>query len=294
MIRSVSLFLFSLFWLAVSLPTAAAPARWVISDDDTTILLFGTIHALRPDVEWLDSGLRSDIGRMDGIFLELAPEQQVPEIMNPLVIEHGLLKNGEQLAALLDSETYTTLQKRFQAAGMVEAQYGQLRPWMAGITLTVIEFAKQGFNPELGVEKILTRIAGENGVPVAGLETAEYQIGRFAGLPRAQEVHLLTLSLDQLSDTGKLIGDMTDFWTAGDVDGLGNLLTEEMKKTPELAERLLYERNRNWVGQMKEILAQPGTYMVAVGAGHLTGDQSLIELLEKDGVAVKRVGMPGS
>jgi uncharacterized protein YbaP (TraB family) len=36
-------------------------------------------------------------------------------------------------------------------------------------------------------------------------------------------------------------------------------------------------------------MAQPGTIMVAVGAGHLAGPDSVVALLQRDGFSVQRV-----
>ena len=36
-------------------------------------------------------------------------------------------------------------------------------------------------------------------------------------------------------------------------------------------------------------MAQPGAIMIAVGAGHLAGKDSVIDMLQKDGYRVRRV-----
>ena len=36
-------------------------------------------------------------------------------------------------------------------------------------------------------------------------------------------------------------------------------------------------------------MAQPGSVMIAVGAGHLAGSDSVLELLKRDGYKVQRV-----
>jgi uncharacterized protein len=51
---------------------------------------------------------------------------------------------------------------------------------------------------------------------------------------------------------------------------------------------LLYGRNRKWVSKMKELLPDK-SLLFAVGAGHLPGEQGLINLLRRNGYTVSAV-----
>ena len=70
---------------------------------------------------------------------------------------------------------------------------------------------------------------------------------------------------------------------------MGETFNAEFAKSPELRENLLRKRNANWNGWLQRRLATPGTTFVAVGAGHLSGSDSVIAMLEKGGYKVKRV-----
>ena len=78
-------------------------------------------------------------------------------------------------------------------------------------------------------------------------------------------------------------------WMSGDVNAIGRTFNAEFKSSPELKEILLRRRNTNWSHWLERRMAQPGTVLVAVGAGHLAGDDSVIELLKRRGYRVKRV-----
>jgi len=56
--------------------------------------------------------------------------------------------------------------------------------------------------------------------------------------------------------------------------------------TAEELDRLVYGRNRNWVNKLQEIMPQQ-SLLVAVGAGHLLGEQGLITLLRNAGYTVE-------
>ena len=61
---------------------------------------------------------------------------------------------------------------------------------------------------------------------------------------------------------------------------------KEDRQLSRIYEKLFYERNRNMTDKIIKMLAQKGTYFVAVGAGHLVGKQGIIELLSHKGYAV--------
>ena len=84
-------------------------------------------------------------------------------------------------------------------------------------------------------------------------------------------------------------GGMLDAWSRGDVKGIADSFNSDLGDAPELKDALLVRRNANWARWVKGRLDQPGTVMVAVGAGHLAGDQSVVKMLEKQGVKVTRV-----
>ncbi|MCX7676523.1 MAG: TraB/GumN family protein, partial [Alteraurantiacibacter sp.] len=56
-----------------------------------------------------------------------------------------------------------------------------------------------------------------------------------------------------------------------------------------LYDRLLIQRNANWVRWIERRLEQPGTVFVAVGAGHLAGPGSVQDQLQERGHVVSRI-----
>ena len=71
--------------------------------------------------------------------------------------------------------------------------------------------------------------------------------------------------------------------------GIAKSFNADLGEAPELMDALLARRNANWANWVKGRLDKPGTVMVAVGAGHLAGDKSVVKMLEKQGLKVTRV-----
>jgi hypothetical protein len=77
-------------------------------------------------------------------------------------------------------------------------------------------------------------------------------------------------------------------WVDGDVHGIGLLMSNpDMMGSDDVYDALLKSRNEIWVGKIEAMLEEPGTRLIAVGAGHLAGEDSVIEMLEAKGYEVE-------
>jgi len=81
---------------------------------------------------------------------------------------------------------------------------------------------------------------------------------------------------------------MVGAWKQGDPERLARLLNED-ESDPQMRRVLITDRNATWARWLKARLDRPGTVFVAVGAGHLAGEDSVQDMLAKAGVRTKRV-----
>ena len=98
------------------------------------------------------------------------------------------------------------------------------------------------------------------------------------------------VSVDQLEDFETISKQMLDAWATGDTVALQEaFVTELQEQSPDAFEKVLVARNINWANQVETLLAGEGDYLIAVGAGHLVGEKSLIDLLDKRGITATRI-----
>jgi hypothetical protein len=102
---------------------------------------------------------------------------------------------------------------------------------------------------------------------------------------------MLVSTLREIVETPDILSSMDDAWLAGDVEALSALVVEGMRdEAPALYEAALVRRNADWARQLSAMLADtPGTIFVAVGAGHMAGPDSILEILAARGHAVERI-----
>ena len=269
--------------------SAASPALWQVKDADTTIYLFGTVHVMKPGIDWFKGPVKQAFDASDELVLEII-EPDDPAALGATMMRQAVAQDGVKLSDRLTPEARGKYQAAMQANGLPWQTFEMFNPWMGGMALSVAPLEKLGYRSDIGAEKILRAAAIGAGKKVDALETVEQQVGFFAALPMAQQVQFLNATVDGLPDMEKEFGSLLTYWQAGQPDKLAKMMNESLETTPELAQVLLIGRNANWAKWIKARLEQPGTVFVAVGAGHLAGKDSVQDQLKALGIASTRVG----
>jgi uncharacterized protein YbaP (TraB family) len=269
-------------------PTIPAdPALWVVKDKDTTIYLFGTIHALKPQLSWFDSAVRNAFDASGQLVLEipLPSPEEAKAVIGPLAVD----ATGKPLTQKLNAGDRKIYAAAMAKLGIPETAFDTFEPWFAAVTLAQIELQKSGFNAAEGVEVALNAAAKASGKPVAGLETLEQQLGYFHNLPQTDQIAFLISSAKDIDKFDSTINAMLDRWKAGDAEGLSKLMNDDLTSQPNLYKVLLADRNARWADWIDHRLKTPGTVFIAVGAGHLAGKDSVQAYLTKHHLVAKRV-----
>lgn len=261
------------------------PALWVIRDDDSTLYLFGTVHMLRPTTGWGADRVDAAFDSASNLVLEISnPDDQAAVV--PLIQQHGLAPQ-DRLTLKLTAGELTLLDNAARSMGLTAAQMDVFRPWLAALTLAVAPLQKAGYDPQSGVELILKARAEAAGKPVSGFETVDEQIRILAGFPEAGQMAFLRSTLDSFENAATELDGLVEAWAAGDVEAVEAIGVQPMRESSEdVYQALLVRRNTNWADQIQTMLEGSGTTFIAVGAGHLAGDDSVQEILERRGVEV--------
>jgi len=274
-------------------PTAAAtvdadPALWVLRDADTTIYLFGTVHALRPGLGWFDEAVADAFNASDEVVFEI-PQDDDPAAMQGLIASLGVAQDGRTLSSRLTDDQRAAYNRAMESTRLPAAAFEQLEPWVPGMLLSVVPLLQRGYDPAQGAERILFAAAQSAGKRVGALETAREQLGFFDGLPEAAQLKFLVEAAELAVSTEDKTQAMINLWAAGNADDLGHLINAEMEDDAALRDALLTRRNANWTQWIRTRMDQPGTVFVAVGAGHLAGNDSVQSMLASGGVTVTRI-----
>ena len=242
-----------------------------------------------PADEKLASNIERAYQQSNQLLMEIDMDDVDPFALQATTMELGLLPDGKDLLSELDAAT----RRQFQAAATALNLDGELlahfQPWLAALTLEQMQYAKQGFTAESGIELQLTQRAAQDHKALHGLETISEQLNLLAQQDEKAQLAYLRQTLNELNESPQKIAQLLNAWRNGDTQFLQTMLRDSVAENPSMFARLITERNQRWLTTIKPLLdKQTDNYLVAVGALHLIGDQGLVALLKRAGYTVTR------
>jgi uncharacterized protein YbaP (TraB family) len=265
------------------------PALWRLQKGDATIYLFGTIHALPPHFEWETPEIQSVVGHADKLVLEAVIDQD-PTKTTAALFKIGMAPGPiPPLADRVSPKYRAALAKLVAKAIIPAATLDKMKSWAAGMVLFGLTVQTLGVNSSDGVEERLKTQFRAAGKPIEGLETLEQQLGFFDTLTEPQQREFLEGVVNQNASDVADFGRMIAAWAHGDEPIIAASFDKDMKKSDALRTVLIARRNAHWADAVVGRLSQPGTQLVAVGAGHLVGADSVQAMLAKLGYKAVRV-----
>jgi uncharacterized protein YbaP (TraB family) len=260
---------------------------WSARKGKSTIYLLGSIHLLPRELEALDKAIEAGYSDSKIIVFETNIDSLSDPAFEAKVTNLGLLPPGETLEQRVSKQTYGLLQQKVNELGLQVEIFNQFKPWLCALTLTSLELQKLGFNPNYGIDKHFFDRAKQDGKEMRFLETTDEQLDLFTEMSREEEDSFLAKVLQELDTTQVKVVDMINAWKSGDSDKLASMVKVEFAGYPKIYARMLVERNQKWVKHIEDLSGQGGNSLVVVGAAHLVGDDSILELLKKKGFAVE-------
>jgi len=284
---------FGLAVLAAAFPARADPPIWHVHSARADIVLFGSVHLLSADTQWFTPALAQNLAHADSIWFEIPIDPAGQAEAARLALQRGLLPEGQTLSATVGPVVWAKLEHAIEALHASPQTFQRLKPWLAELTLSVLDFQGQGARTDLGVEQQLAKDAPPTTRRVA-FETVAEQIGFFADGPLADQVQSLNETLDEIQDDPNAFNRLAADWVRGDVHAITvEALGPIQREAPDVYKRLLVDRNKRFVQRIETLLRGDGGgesashILIVVGVGHLVGPDSVPALLRKDGFRVE-------
>jgi hypothetical protein len=180
---------------AAAAAPAARPALWRVADADTTIFLFGTVHALPKGIDWLRGTIAGALESSDTLVTEILPSTLTDRAFIARYAAASHLPEGETLRALLNPEQRAKLEAALAKLGMQPEQLDRYKPWFAANMLVIAPLLAKGYAAAAGSEQAIEARAPK-AVKRSALETGDEQIALFDGLPREVQIGYLMQVVD--------------------------------------------------------------------------------------------------
>ncbi len=287
------IFAFCVFLLALAAPALAdqhfAPALFVARDADSTLYLYGTVHVRRPGAPWGGADAQRALRSAEEVWTELEMSPEADARAQAEVAQRAV--SSRALDSYLSKPQRDRLKAALVALDVDPNYFAMMRPWFAGIMLSVLPVMRAGYDPQAGVDRQIDAIADAAGLRARWFETSAQQFDFFEGFSEALQIEMLMEGADAAIEGVAQLEEMERAWERGDLATLERLVIDETRTAyPELYEALFVRRNAAWTRVLVQEMRGSGVDFVAVGAGHLLGDEGLVAMLRAQGVRVERVG----
>lgn len=262
---------------------------WLVETPlNKAVFLLGSLHVLKSDTY----PLAKTINEAYGLSQKVVFETDLAAMMDPVVMAKmmamGLYPEGQTLLQNIPEEMRSSLKKKMTDLGMPMEHFGRFRPWFMAVTLTALELQRLGFSPEYGIDVHFYGRAGSDQKEIGYLEPVDFQLDLLGKMNEQDQNAFLGQTLKDLDVAAQMADDMLKSWEKGDVDNLYAILFKSFEGYPQIENRLLGQRNIDWVKKIEAMIAEDKSIFIIVGAGHLIGPGSVVALLKEKGYKVKQ------
>ena len=263
--------------------------------------IVGTYH-LAPS-SFADSipGMRQAVEQTNQVCGELDMMDAFKPENTAKLLKAQMLPEGTTLSSLLTTEQLERLNALLldvMGSNLNDetfaAQMDKMTPAALSTTLSLQSYIKrtESFNPMELIDNYFQMLALQNGKAIKGFETVDFQMGILFGESLEKQVNDLMCMVDHFEETDEMVNRITTAYCSQNLKQIEEAMEEESKvecgTTDEDEDRLINNRNSNWLEMMPSMMAEQPTLFV-VGAGHLCGEKGVLRLLEKAGYTVEGV-----
>lgn len=279
-----------LCWLfLITCNWAYAASVWQVSKAGNTVYIGGTLHILSPQ----DFPLPNAYGIAYNQADKLVFETDIAGLNSPRFQQDSRARltygDGTQLKDVLSKETYKALKAHLAARQMDITAMANYTPALISITLSFAELRLLGLTSQ-GVDEFYYFKAMTDGKALDWFESPQQQLEFIAALGGEDEDQMIRYALDDVKQLPKALDELKKYWQSGDMGALyqsqGKSFHDDF---PKIYQQLLVQRNENWLPAIEEMLTSAQTEFVLVGTMHLSGPDSVLDMLIKRGYSVQKL-----
>lgn len=240
--------------------------------------LFGTIHVIPSKDFFFGEKLKQVATHADKIIFEMELNAQI----TMKAVLSSMIPGNQTLEDLLSPDQYDSLNVFFRdTLGLSELEimaYEKIKPAFVSQIFITKMLGEAPKSYELEIKKL----ADSAGIEIIGLETFEEQIGFFDSIPQEIQIGMLMKSIREYTKSSQQLMELIEQYKMQDLDGLYSIMMQDESGFIQIEDLLITGRNKIWVPKLMEIIQETPVF-IAVGAGHLPGNEGVIELLRAQG-----------
>lgn len=263
---------------------------WKAVSDKGTVYLMGSLHFGAANMYPLPALVMEAFNSSDVLVVEANPYGQEIGEASLKLTQSGIYTDGSNLESHVKPATWQKLTAVAKGLGLSEEALRRQKPWLAILSLSKLLYKQAGLTPELGLDHSFIKEAGSR-KPILELESVDQQIKLFESLSTQEQEQMLIQALGDFQRGPELIKSMVDAWKKGDDEAMDLIVRQSFGTDPlsgKLFKLLFADRNAAMANKLEELMADGRTYFMVVGAGHLGGEQGILNLLKQKGFKISQ------
>ena len=261
---------------------------WEVQTATNKVFLLGSLHLLKSDAYPLAAEIDAAYRQSPIVVFETDIGSMEDPSVQAVMLTRAMYPEGESLRDHIPADMQKALNEKMANLGMPPELFVRFKPWFLAVTLTSLELQRLGFSPLNGIDVHYYGKARSDEKTIEFFEPIDYQLDLLGKMSADNQKDFLGQTLKDLEIAAEMADDMMRYWQKGQVAKLHALLFKSFEDYPEIEDRLLLQRNKDWVAKIEAMLGGPENVLVVVGAGHLIGSGSVVDILRQKGYTVKQ------
>ncbi len=263
------------------------PDLWQVEQNGNASYLFGSIHLGSNDMYPLSDAIYKAYSNTEHLMVEIDLKPEDEAKMLPLIQKYAF-NPTVPLEKRLSPEGLALYQQACQKQSLPCQQFSTYQAWFLSMQLSLMSMQKLGYKNELGIDKHFLTKAHQSKKNVISLESAQSQFKLLGSFDQQQQESML---LQSLQATKEDFVQLFDAWKAGDDDAMLTMFQADFEQSGAKAmyTALFDDRNINMTKQISNNIKANKSLFVVVGAGHIIGENGIVELLRKEGFKLVQI-----
>ncbi len=277
---------------------------WRATKKDQTVTLVGTYHFDDPRHDATMIALTPLIKAATTILVEAGPDEEAA-LKAHLARDPGamMIMTGPTLPEQLPEADWQALAAAMRARGIPPFMAAKFQPWYVAAVLGIPPCAMATAASSKGLDGLVIDAATDAAVPIMALEPYDTIFGIFGSMSNEDQLSMIksTLVLEAFSTDFSVT--LADTYFSQDTRLIWEFMRQQALDVPgytpaqidgefaRMEEALMSNRNRAWIPVIKAA-AEQGPTFAAFGALHLSGQDGVLALLERDGYKLERFTFP--
>ncbi|GGF53277.1 TraB/GumN family protein [Alteromonas lipolytica] len=266
-----------------------AASVWKVTKDSHTVYIGGTLHILSPQDFPLPDAYGLAYKAADTLFFET----DIAGLNSPAFQRDSLLRltyqNDTRLKDVLSAQTYNELSAHLRERNIDIEQLANYTPALVSITLSMTELRRMGLTSQ-GVDEFYYFKAMTDQKNLDWFESPQQQLEFIAALGGNDEDQMIKYALEDVRQLPLAIQELKSYWRSGDMADLYATQASSFRENfPVIYQQLLIDRNNTWLPKIEAMFDSAEIEFVLVGTMHLSGEGSVLDLLEKRGFTITQL-----